>query len=767
MGIRLTGLNSGLDTEAIVGALMSAQSLKKTKIENEKTKLEWKKTKWQDLNTKLYKLYTEQVSKLQLASTYKTKKATVSDPNKASVTASSTAVNGSYTLAINNIATAQYVTGGKISADNVKTKLSDLDSALVNRELTIKNGDTTVKFTIDADTTIADFTNKLKEAGLNASYDTKQQRFFISGKNSGTENVFSITSSQLSATEVTAREDFRNAVGYSSMTAANKTVVDNALQTFQTAAVGSEEYNTALEAVKKASAEVAKADATKFVQAELYTEHYAEKLAEAQADTTLRSTYYTTNESGTEEISQKQKDKYGAAFDKLSDDEKKALYPMYDTFTDEDKALAREKYIEDKTAEAYNTAVETKAAANTVAEVAARMETDEVKAKVLALAQYGSAQLDENGAPYADFSTLSQEAVEKYYGKNVTPADFSGTNTYDTAAESAAASYAAMGSADRVVAGAASALSSLGLAEITTTTVTNVDGTTSVISNVSEKASGMAMIDASDSEVVLNGAVLKSSSTAVTANGLTIELTGVTKPGEEINFSVASDIDAVYNSVKNFLTEYNEIMKEMNTLYNAESSKGYDPLTSEQKEEMSEEDIKLWEDKIKDSLLRKDTTLNGVMQAMRTAMQSQIEYNGKKYSLASFGIMTSTNYMEGGLYHIYGDEDDSEYASKTDMLKAALEEDPEQVAAVLSGVFGNLRSVMFDKMSVSKVSSALTFYNDKKIDSDLEDYEDQIEEWEDRLQSMEDSYYSKFTAMETALAKLQSQQSSLSGLFGQ
>ena len=79
MAIRMSGLSSGLDTEAIVGALMSAQSLKKTKLTQAKTKLEWTQTKWKELNTKLYKLYTEQVSKLQLQTSYMTKKATISD----------------------------------------------------------------------------------------------------------------------------------------------------------------------------------------------------------------------------------------------------------------------------------------------------------------------------------------------------------------------------------------------------------------------------------------------------------------------------------------------------------------------------------------------------------------------------------------------------------------------------------------------------------------------------------------------------------------
>ena len=98
-------------------------------------------------------------------------------------------------------------------------------------------------------------------------------------------------------------------------------------------------------------------------------------------------------------------------------------------------------------------------------------------------------------------------------------------------------------------------------------------------------------------------------------------------------------------------------------------------------------------------------------------------------------------------------------------LQKALEENPDVVIATLTGVFGNLRQTMSDKMAGSKYSSSMTFYNDIKMKSDVKDYESDIKDWEDKLAEMEDAYYSKFTAMETALAKLQSQQSTMSGLF--
>ena len=143
-----------------------------------------------------------------------------------------------------------------------------------------------------------------------------------------------------------------------------------------------------------------------------------------------------------------------------------------------------------------------------------------------------------------------------------------------------------------------------------------------------------------------------------------------------------------------------------------------------------------------------------------------IEYDGKKYSLASFGIMTSTVYTEGGLYHIYGDKDDATYADRDDKLRKALEQDPDAVVNVLSDIFGKLRETMSNKMAATKQSSTQTFYNDIKMKDDLKGYEKQISAWEDKLASMEEAYYKKFTAMEMAMSRLQSQQSSLAGLLG-
>lgn len=714
MGIRMSGLSSGMDTEAIVKELMSAQSLKKNKVVKAKTKLEWTQTKWADLNTKLTGLYNNFVTKMQLSTAYKTKKTTISDTSKASVSAKTNAVNGSYTMEVKNIATAQYLTGAKIDA-SATDKLVDLDSSLLNKEISITTGGTTTKFAVTADTTLKDFTSALQNAGLNASFDDAQKRIFISSKDSGVANTFSISTSGLSNAEVTARGALCEAAGYSNMSNTNKASFDEAMQALQTSGVGTDDYNKALDTIAKLSYDTKKVSADTaaetYVKAKLYSEKYSEY-------------------------------------------EEKARESLKNTYLDDDGNLKTGKTQED-----YDKAVAKKADTDTVSYISSQLKEDDVKLQIEEAAFSGKTE--------ADMADFSEKAVSKYYSSGVKA--FTGMDGVDEDSEKTRMAaytekYASV--TDRNEALSSSALTSLGLADISV----DADGKVTVNGGANDSTNtsiptGMALIEGSDSKIILNGAELTSSSSVVSANGLEISLTGVTKENESVTFSVATDTDAIYDSVKSFLKEYNSVMKEMNTLYNADSAKGYEPLTSQEKEAMSDDEVKEWETKIKNSLLRSDSTLGSIINAMRSAMQTTVEYDGGTYALSSLGIMTSTDYTEGGLLHIYGDPDDSVYSAKDDKLKKALEENPDVVIATLTGVFGNLRQTMSDKMAGSKYSSSMSFYNDIKMKSDVKDYESDIKDWEDKLAEMEDAYYSKFTAMETALAKLQSQQSTMSGLF--
>ena len=304
----------------------------------------------------------------------------------------------------------------------------------------------------------------------------------------------------------------------------------------------------------------------------------------------------------------------------------------------------------------------------------------------------------------------------------------------------------------------------------------NKDATYPAGTSEEDKAS---YVEGSSAVILYNGAYIKSNSNEMTVNGLSITVKD--KTTQKVNITVNNDTQAVYDSVKEFVTEYNKLMTDMYEKYAAESSRGYDPLTDDEKEAMTEKEVENWEKKIKDSLLRRDDTLNSLMSAMRTTMMKSVEVTLKdgtktKLSLSSIGIVTG-NYTEHGLLHIKGDKDDTSYSAETNKLQEWLENDPDAVMQLLAGVenettgeqegLGNtLYSDFNTKMRSSTLSSALTFYNDKYMDTQIKSYKEKIDELEDKLVELEDSYYEKFAAMETALSKLNTQSSYLTNMFG-
>lgn len=109
--------------------------------------------------------------------------------------------------------------------------------------------------------------------------------------------------------------------------------------------------------------------------------------------------------------------------------------------------------------------------------------------------------------------------------------------------------------------------------------------------------------DASNAIIELNGATFEGSSNTFTINGLTITAKDVTNSA--MTLVTETDVDAVYNRIKSFINGYNEVISAMDKAYNADQAKGYEPLTDEEKESMGEKEIEKWEQKIKDSLLRR------------------------------------------------------------------------------------------------------------------------------------------------------------------
>ena len=690
MAIRMSGMISGLDTESIVKSLMETQQAKKTKIESKKQKLEWKQEIWSGLNTKMYSFYKDYAGKLRFQSNYQTKKATSSDSTKVTVSANSSATKGTYRVNVKSLAAAQYVTSAKISSYETtndqgekitnkvtsSTKLSDLGmTADGTKQIQIKTADRTVSMTVNADTTISDFVDNLKSAGLNASFDEGQGRFFIGAKDSGLDQKFEIKMTAFTQEQLNAQQTVKNAVKYDSLTAAQKNSVLDVLASIQND-TSSDKIDSAVASLMEVSDAQAKSEVTGYYRNQIVTE--------------LETKYFQKDENGNNVI---------------TDDAKQALINAGKLEEKDDASHTQEELV---------TLAKQYIQENADSQIAG----DDYQSKITEALTNGLSN---------DEITIQSEETRK---RTITDA----VTDYATA----------MAKGAGVEAGSSAELQKIGL--------DTIDG-----SAVQESASGVGMVvvAAADSVVQVNGATLTSSKTSLNVNGLSLDLMDVTDG--EVSITVSDDTDAVYDS----------ILKEMNTLYNAKSARKYDVLTDDQKDAMSDEEVEKWNTKIKDSLLRRDSTLDGLITTMRSITGKSITAsNGKKYSLANLGITTGTDYKEYGQLHIKGDEDDSVYSDSTNTLQDLLKEDPDVVAEVMAGLTNNLYDALNEKMKSTTMSSALTFYNDKEMTKQMTQYKKDIKSWETKLQTMEDHYYKQFSAMEKALASLNSQQSSLLSYLG-
>ncbi len=673
MPIRLSGMSSGLDTDTIVKELVAAYSTKKDSLVKAQTKLEWKQDSWKDMNSKIYNFYSKSLSNLRFSSAYSLKSASITDTAVAKVSASATAVSGTQTLIVDKLSASGYLTGGVVKGDEgVALKGSSKLSELA--DLDLQGGKGTIDVTVNGktksievtdDTTINQFVTALKEGGVDANFDEKNQRLFVSAKVSGEENDFSLTAG--------------NANGLAAMKALG-IYVNN------TADMAEYEKWANYTDDEIAAAKQAAFDKNKYTTDNLLKTYTAD---------------YKAAKSKVEELNKKNEELQDK-LDKLNAD------LGNDTLTEEDKTKIEEEITKvNESIEANNEEITKQQAVvdDMAVYVPAEDDTDDVKATKTAALEAKVAELNEGVKAAQDAAVDAKVAMAK-----------------------------------------------------------------DVVANGITSSEGAVRTVGQDSRIILNGATFTSNTNNYEINGLTIQAMQESKDGKATTITTGTDVDGIYNVVKDFIKSYNELIIDMDKAFNASSSKGYEPLTDEEKEAMSDKEIEKWETKIKDSLLRRDDTLGSISDMMKSAMLRGFDVNGKRMTLSSFGISTSGYFSSGdnerGAYHIDGDADDAATAGNTDKLKAAIANDPESVMSFFTQLSSNLYDGLTKKMAGTTMSSAYTVYNDKKMKSDYDDYKDKISSWEDKLEKMEQRYYKQFSAMETALSKLNASTSSLTGLLG-
>lgn len=271
-------------------------------------------------------------------------------------------------------------------------------------------------------------------------------------------------------------------------------------------------------------------------------------------------------------------------------------------------------------------------------------------------------------------------------------------------------------------------------------------------------------------EVEINGTVLESSGNEIEADGTTFTFAGV-EAGTEFDVEVAKDNSAVADAIKGFVEDYNKLIEDVYKMLDEEPDKDYYFLADADKEELelSEKQEEKWEEKSKLGLLYHDSTINTVMSDLRIALMGAVTAaDGSKLNLAQIGIKTSTDYSEHGKLTVdeealnsaieeYGDDISKLFSDKDDgiMVKfdAALEK-----AVGTTGEKGTL----INKAGLATGSSA----TDNYIYDQMKRITSKISTLENRYESEQNRLWKKYSAMESMLASLNSQQSQFMSYFG-
>lgn len=260
----------------------------------------------------------------------------------------------------------------------------------------------------------------------------------------------------------------------------------------------------------------------------------------------------------------------------------------------------------------------------------------------------------------------------------------------------------------------------------------------------------------------MSGVGIQADGTLIDASGNPLQ----TRESETI--TVTRDTDKIVEGVKSFVDEYNKLVKTINDLLNEEATyREYAPLTDDQRKEMSEKQIELWEEKAKEGLLRRDSILDGFLRDIRSIWY---ETNSSGYAIYQLGIETGEWSTRGQL--TFGQDGEATlrqmlasdpsgvmdfFANSVDGAAVRVNEVIRSVANTSSGSPGSLVELAGLKGMASEKNN--TLYNKiQSIDEKIERLKDQYEQEKDR-------YWNQFNTMEQMIQNMNTQSAWLAQQF--
>ncbi|WP_300383486.1 flagellar filament capping protein FliD [Clostridium sp.] len=288
-----------------------------------------------------------------------------------------------------------------------------------------------------------------------------------------------------------------------------------------------------------------------------------------------------------------------------------------------------------------------------------------------------------------------------------------------------------------------------------------------------------------DAEIVIENSkggkyTHKGLTNSITLDGITFKFTGDIPKGGEITVNGKQDVTETKDKLVKFINDYNTLIEKLNTLTTEKRNKSFMPLTDEQKKSMSQDEIKLWDEKVKKGQLTRDNDLIRVSNSLKQAMRSIVEGSG--LNLEKVGIKPVADYQgsKNGTFII--DEN---------KLSKALEENSEEVMNLFikdkpsddnlpegkkysqTGLLQRLKEVLYNETVTAKSAiikkagiegTAAAFNNE--ISRSITKYEQKMNDMERDFTIREQALYTKYSKLEVMMNKYNSQQSYLMQQLG-
>lgn len=240
--------------------------------------------------------------------------------------------------------------------------------------------------------------------------------------------------------------------------------------------------------------------------------------------------------------------------------------------------------------------------------------------------------------------------------------------------------------------------------------------------------------------------------------------------GTTAKVTVTQDTDKIMDSIKEFIDEYNKLVKTLNDYLDEDTNyRDYSPLTAAQKKEMSEREIELWEEKAKEGLLHRDSTIQTFLQQMRTALYQKPA--GASYALYELGIETGTWDQKGQL--TFSTDGESR-------LRQLLENDPTGVASLFTNPGDGLATTLNNILKATAQTTSgspgtlVQLAGVKGMASDKNNsLYDQMKAIDDKIAALKKTYeaektryWKQFNTMEQLISEMNTQSSYLAQMMG-